>query len=108
MTSWAAFAADAPDLAQKVRDRFASAKHCTPATLRRDGSPRVSGTEVEFADGEVWLGSSPYIPFTFTIADAESIRQAKRALHEAERDGRSVATLRARARLRVARWQKRG
>jgi hypothetical protein len=24
--------------------------------LRRDGSPRISGTEVEFADGELWLG----------------------------------------------------
>ncbi len=59
MTSWDAFAADAPDLAQEVRDRFTSAKHCTLATLRRDGSPRISGTEVEFADGEVWLGSMP-------------------------------------------------
>jgi Pyridoxamine 5'-phosphate oxidase len=29
------------------------------ATLRRDGSPRISGTEVDFADGEVWFGSMP-------------------------------------------------
>ncbi len=49
-----------------------------------------------------------YVPVAFTIADAGSIRQAKRTLLEAERDGRSVATLRARARLRLARWQKRG
>lgn len=62
MTSWDAFAADAPDLAQEVRDRFTSAKHCTLATLRRDGSPRISGTEVDFADGEVWLGSMPLRP----------------------------------------------
>jgi hypothetical protein len=25
--------------------------------LRHDGSPRISGTEVAFADGELWLGS---------------------------------------------------
>lgn len=59
MTRWAAFAADAPELAEAVRARFTSAKHCTLATLRRDGSPRISGTEVEFSDGEVWLGSMP-------------------------------------------------
>jgi hypothetical protein len=31
----------------------------TLATLRRDGSPRISGTEVEFTDGQVWLGMMP-------------------------------------------------
>jgi hypothetical protein len=25
--------------------------------LRRDGSPRISGTEIRFAEGELWLGS---------------------------------------------------
>ncbi len=59
MTSWAAFAAEAPELAERVHVRFTSAKHCTLATLRRDGSPRISGTEVGFTDGEVWLGSMP-------------------------------------------------
>ena len=32
-------------------------KHLTMATLRRDGSPRISGTEVQFADGELTIGS---------------------------------------------------
>ena len=27
------------------------------ATLRRDGSPRISGTEIEFADGQLRIGS---------------------------------------------------
>ena len=27
------------------------------ATLRRDGSPRISGIECEFEDGELWFGS---------------------------------------------------
>ena len=29
------------------------------ATLRRDGSPRISGTELEFRDGRVRLGMMP-------------------------------------------------
>jgi pyridoxamine 5'-phosphate oxidase-like protein len=32
-------------------------KHLTMATLRRDGSPRISGTEVQFQDGELTIGS---------------------------------------------------
>ncbi|MHB8587431.1 MAG: pyridoxamine 5'-phosphate oxidase family protein [Candidatus Dormibacteraceae bacterium] len=38
---------------------LASRKHLTMATLRRDGSPRISGTEVEFAGGQLRIGSMP-------------------------------------------------
>lgn len=38
---------------------MASRKHLTMATLRQDGSPRISGTEVEFSDGQMWIGSMP-------------------------------------------------
>lgn len=31
--------------------------HKTLATLRRDGSPRSSGIEATFAQGELWMGS---------------------------------------------------
>jgi hypothetical protein len=34
-------------------------KHHTMATLRSDGSPRISGTEVDFGDGELAIGSMP-------------------------------------------------
>ena len=34
-------------------------KHLTMATLRADGSPRISGTEVEFVGGELRIGSMP-------------------------------------------------
>ncbi len=44
-----------------------------------------------------------YVPFAFTVADAGSIREAKKALREAQRDGRPLSALRARARLRIAR-----
>jgi hypothetical protein len=57
MASWQEFADQAPELANAVRERFAVRKHCTMATLRADGSPRISGTEVQFADGQLWIGS---------------------------------------------------
>jgi hypothetical protein len=56
MTSWNDVLADAPELAERVQARFQSAKHHTLATLRRDGSPRISGTEVTFSVGDAWLG----------------------------------------------------
>jgi hypothetical protein len=59
MTSWDEFSSQAPELAAAVRRSFAGGKHKVMATLRSDGSPRVSGTEVDFADGHLWLGSMP-------------------------------------------------
>jgi len=57
MSSWTDFEAAAPELAARVRTRLDTHAHKTIATLRRDGSPRISGTETEFADGELWIGS---------------------------------------------------
>ena len=57
MPSWSEFEAAAPELASKVRDRLDAHKHKTLATLRLDGSPRISGTETALADGELWIGS---------------------------------------------------
>jgi Pyridoxamine 5'-phosphate oxidase len=42
-----------------MRSLMTSRKHLTMATLRRDGSPRISGTEVELVDGQLRLGSMP-------------------------------------------------
>ena len=53
MASWTEFSAAAPELAERVKKRFDAHKHKTMATLRKDGSPRISGTEVEFRDGEL-------------------------------------------------------
>jgi hypothetical protein len=49
----------APEFAGRVQELFQARKHKTLATLRRDGSPRISGTESQFEDGEVWLGMMP-------------------------------------------------
>ena len=57
MPSWSVVEAEAPKLAALARRFLDAHVHKTLATLRRDGSPRISGTEVTFADGELWLGS---------------------------------------------------
>ena len=60
MAGWQDVVAADPDFAAHVRTCFAIRKHATLATLRRDGAPRISGTEVEFAeDGEIYLGMMP-------------------------------------------------
>jgi hypothetical protein len=56
MASWQEIEKDAPEFAGRVRKVFGSGKHKTIATLRADGSPRISGNECEFADGEVTFG----------------------------------------------------
>jgi Pyridoxamine 5'-phosphate oxidase len=57
MASWSEFEAAAPELAAKVQERLDAHVHKTLATVRRDGSPRISGTETRLVDGELWIGS---------------------------------------------------
>jgi hypothetical protein len=59
MTSWNDAAAAAPELAAAVRTRFEATGLGYLATLRRDGSPRISGVEASFWGGEVWMGMMP-------------------------------------------------
>ncbi|MFF3780544.1 pyridoxamine 5'-phosphate oxidase family protein [Streptomyces sp. NPDC001933] len=58
-SSWEDFRSAEPDFAEMVRARFQLYKHHVLATLRKDGSPRVTGLEVDFRFGEVWLGMMP-------------------------------------------------
>jgi hypothetical protein len=57
MASWSDFEAAAPELAAAVRERLEAHKHKTLATIRRDGSPRISGIETDISEGELWFGS---------------------------------------------------
>ena len=59
MASWSEVEAAAPQLAARGRATMDAHKHKVLATLRRDGSPRVSGIEATFTDGELWLGMMP-------------------------------------------------
>jgi hypothetical protein len=57
MAKWEQFSAEAPHLAEKIKARFTATKHHVLATLRADGAPRVSGTEVDFHGPDLTLGS---------------------------------------------------
>jgi Pyridoxamine 5'-phosphate oxidase len=59
MARWAEFEKDAPEFAARVRAVLDRHKHKTMATLRSDGSPRISGAEIQFAGGDVFTGSMP-------------------------------------------------
>ncbi|GAB3159937.1 pyridoxamine 5'-phosphate oxidase family protein [Amycolatopsis stemonae] len=59
MTAWREVEAAEPGFAQRVRELFDAHRHKTMATLRADGSPRISGIELAFKDGELTFGSMP-------------------------------------------------
>jgi hypothetical protein len=59
MVSWREFADADAELSARVLELFTTYKHHTMATLRRDGSPRISGTEVAIEDGQLILGMMP-------------------------------------------------
>jgi hypothetical protein len=80
MARWRDVENVAPDLAAAVKKVFDAHRHKTMATLRRDGSPRISGTELTFGDGEVWFGSMPGVKAN------DLIRDPRVALHSAPVD----------------------
>jgi general stress protein 26 len=63
MASWGEIERDAPDLAADARNLLEAHVHKTIATLRADGSPRISGIEAQIIgagiDGDLWFGSMP-------------------------------------------------
>ncbi len=59
MTAWQDVERAEPGFAHRVRRLFDEHRHKTIATLRADGSPRISGIEAAFEDGELTFGSMP-------------------------------------------------
>lgn len=59
MARWGDLEDAEPDFAGAVRARFDAYRHKLVATIRADGSPRLSGIEITFRDGDLWLGSMP-------------------------------------------------
>jgi hypothetical protein len=55
------------------------------ATLRRDGSPRISGTEATFKNGELWLGGG-----TKSLKVRDLLRDPRVAVHSAPLDAKMV------------------
>jgi hypothetical protein len=81
MTSWTAFESAEPEFAGRVRALFDAHRHKTIATLRADGSPRISGIEAVFQDGELVFGSMPR-----ARKGADLLRDPRFALHSATVD----------------------
>jgi len=60
--AWRVIEQAEPEFAGRVQTLFDAGRHKTIATLRSDGSPRISGIECEFADGELRFGSMTGAP----------------------------------------------
>ena len=99
MSTWAEFDASAPGIAAFVRERLEAHRHRMLATIRADGSPRISGIEVTIARGELWVGG---LAGSRKFADIR--RDARVALHSGSDDpprfrgdarlsGRAIAVL---------------
>ena len=81
MAAWREFQQREPEFAERVRALFDAHRHKTIATLRADGSPRISGIEASFADGELTFGSMPN-----SRKGADLRRDSRFALHSATID----------------------
>lgn len=54
--NWEEFSAAVPELAQLAETRLRKDELCLVGTLRKDGSPRISPCEIDFAAGRLFLG----------------------------------------------------
>jgi len=81
MTAWRDVEHSAPEFARRVRELFDAHRHKTIATLRKDGSPRISGIEATFEDGDLCFGSMPD-----ARKGADLLRDPRFALHGATVD----------------------
>lgn len=80
MVSWREIQEDAPPFAARVQALFQARKHKTLATLRADGSPRISGIETQIGE-QVTFGS---MAGSRKLADLE--RDPRLALHSPSTD----------------------
>jgi hypothetical protein len=81
VTAWQYIERAAPEFAQRVRALFEAHRHKTIATLRSDGSPRISGIEASFEDGQLVFGS-----MSNARKGADLRRDPRFALHSATVD----------------------
>ncbi|HKS50063.1 MAG TPA: pyridoxamine 5'-phosphate oxidase family protein [Amycolatopsis sp.] len=81
MTAWQDVEQAEPKFARRVWALLDAHRHKTIATVRADGSPRISGIEVAFEDGELVFGSMPN-----ARKGADLRRDPRFALHSATVD----------------------
>lgn len=85
MTSWTDLTAAAPDLADRARAVLSATTNAVLGTIRADGSPRLSGIDPFFVDGELCLGSMPG-----ARKGADLRRDPRLALHSVPWESRRV------------------
>jgi Pyridoxamine 5'-phosphate oxidase len=76
MATFADVESQEPEFAARVRAAFDAHAHKFLATLRADGSPRISGIEMSFVAGEPWLAGMPE-----SVKFADLRRDPRFALH---------------------------
>ena len=81
MARWEDVAAEAPELAAEAMGFLDAHVHKTLATLRRDGSPRISGIETRFHDGDLYLGMMHR-----SLKALDLLRDPRFALHSGSED----------------------
>jgi hypothetical protein len=86
MATWNHVHRTAPDLAERGRAVFESTVNAVLATVRADGSPRVSGLDPFFAGGELVFGS---MPDSRKLADLR--RDSRLAIHGIPWESRRLA-----------------
>lgn len=94
VASWAEFQGAAPDFSRRVRALLTTRKHLTMATLRRDGSPRISGTEIQISGGHLQIGS-----MTGAVKAMDLLRDPRVAIHGPTHDPRSSGRWRGEAKI---------
>ena len=79
--TWGDLVAQAPILARAAQRIFESHPHHVIATTKRDGSPRVGGTNVFFSNGNLWIGAMPS-----ALRNRDLRRDPRCAIHSAPLD----------------------
>ena len=94
--AWEQLKQQAPDLARSIEGRLAANRHHILGTIRPDGTPRLSGTEVGVTPTQLRIGM---MPDSLKLLDAQ--RDPRFELHTApldpdlvEGDGKLRGTLR--------------
>ncbi|MBA2504770.1 MAG: pyridoxamine 5'-phosphate oxidase family protein [Thermoleophilaceae bacterium] len=78
---WADVEKEVPELATRAKAFLDGHTHLTIATVRKDGSPRISGTEIQMRDGEIFIGS-----MNGAMKALDLQRDPRFALHSASED----------------------
>jgi hypothetical protein len=81
MATWTEIEEKAPELARIAHELLEAHVHKFLATLRADGSPRISGIEAKFIEGDLWFGSMPR-----SLKGADLARDPRFALHSGSID----------------------